>query len=266
MPKAGELTRHETDDKFKKQITEALRFDKFELHFQPIVSLHGDTDHRYEVFVRLNQETNDELVMPQDFLPTAERIGMATAIDRWVLNKTIGVLTERWSQGERIRFFIKLSASSLQDDTLIEWLKFQIKEKGLPPDTLLFEVKESVAITNLKNTKALSESLRAINCGFVLDEFGTGANPFQILEHIHVDFVRLGQEFMIDILENEKNQESIKNIATKASDLGKLTIAQHVQDVNSLSLLWGMGIHFIQGYVLQEPQPNLDYDFTEMSG
>ena len=266
VPKAGELTRQETDDRFKKQITEALRFDKFELHFQPIVSLHGDTDQRYEVFVRLNQDESDELVMPQDFLPTAERIGMATAIDRWVLNKTIGVLSERWKQGQRIRFFIKLSASSLQDDTLIEWLKFQIKEKGLPPDTLLFEVKETVAVTNLKNTKALSESLRGIHCGFVLDEFGRGANPFQILEHIHVDFVRLAQEFMTDILENEKNQESVQHLSNKANDLGKLTIAQHVQDVNSLSLLWGMGIHFIQGYVLQEPQPHLDYDFTEMAG
>ena len=87
IPKQGELTRHETDDKFKKQITEALRFDKFELHFQPIVSLHGDTDERYEVFVRINHDEDEELVMPQDFLPTAERVGMATAIDRWVLNK-----------------------------------------------------------------------------------------------------------------------------------------------------------------------------------
>ena len=266
IPKQGELTRHETDDKFKKQITEALRFDKFELHFQPIVSLHGDTDERYEVFVRINHDEDEELVMPQDFLPTAERVGMATAIDRWVLNKTIAVLTERWQKGQKIRFFIKLSASSLQDDTLVEWLKFQIKEKGLPPDTLLFEVKESVVVTNLKSTKALSESLREIHCGFVLDDFGAGANPFQLLEHIHVDFVRLGQDFMTDILENKKNQESVQHIANKASDLGKMTIAQHVQDVNSLSLLWGMGIHFIQGYVLQEPQPHLEYDFTEMTG
>lgn len=271
VPKKGEMTSTERDNELRKQITDALRYDKFELHFQPIVSLHGDTDHRYEVFVRLVQDAEegsdkDELIMPQDFLPSAERIGMATAIDRWVLNKTISELSERWKQGQRIRFFIKLSASSLQDDTLIEWLKFQIKEKGLPPDTLLFEVKESVAVTNLKNTKALSEALRSINCGFVLDEFGTGTNPFQILEHIHVDFVRLAQEFMTDILENEKNQESIQHIANKASGLGKMTIAQHVQDVNSLSLLWGMGIHFIQGYVLQEPQPHLDYDFTEMSG
>lgn len=266
IPKQGELTRQETDDRFKKQITDALRFDKFELHFQPIVSLHGDTDERYEVFVRLNQETTDDLVMPQDFLPSAERIGMGTAIDRWVLNKTITTLTESWNKGKKVRFFLKLSASSIQDDTLIEWLKFQIKEKGLPPDTLFFEVKESVAVTSLKNTKAISDALKTIHCGFVLDEFGAGANPFQILEHINVDYVRLGHEFMTDILENEKNQEIIKDIAMKASELGKMTIAQHVQDVNSLSLLWGMGVHFIQGYVLQEPQPHLEYDFTEMAG
>lgn len=266
VPKEGELTRHETDDRLRKEITDALRFDKFELHFQPIVSLHGDTDHRYEVFVRLSPQEDEELIMPQDFLPSAERIGMSTAIDRWVLNKTIKELSARWKAGEKIRFFIKLSASSIQDDTLLEWLKFQIKERGLPPETLYFEVKESVAVTNLKKTKELSEALKEINCGFILDDFGSGSNPFQILEHIKVDCIRLGEDFMTDILENEKNQEAIQEIANTANEMGTMTIAKHVQDVNSLSLLWGMGVHFIQGYVLQEPQPHLEYDFSEMAG
>ncbi len=266
IPEKGELTKHEVDAKFKEQLTDALKNDKFLLHYQPIVSLHGDTDERYEVFVRLETDDSEEIIMPQDFLPAAERIGMAIAIDRWVLYKTIQEFTNRLKDGKKTRFFIKLSASSLKDATLIDWLSYQIKEKQIPEHTLNFEVKETVAVTNLKNTKVLSHKLKALKCGFVLDDFGSGTNPFQLLDHIHADYVRMESSFMENLAENPQNQESIKKIAEQAAELGKFTIAQQVPDAGSLSLLWGMGVNFIQGYFLQEPLPTMEYDFTEMSG
>ncbi len=266
MPEEGELTRHEADVKFKKQLTDALKNDKFLLHYQPIVSMHGDTDERYEVFIRMETDGSSELVMPQNFLPAAERIGMSMAIDRWVLYRTIQEYSNRKKQGKSTRFFIKLSASSIKDDTLIDWLSYQIKEKGIPDNTLNFEVKEAVAVTNLKNTKQLSHKLKALKCGFTLDNFGTGTNPFQLLDHIHVDYIRIESSFMENLIDNQQNQNSIKSIAEQATELGKLTIAQHVPDATSLSLLWGMGINFIQGNFLQEPLASMNYDFTEMSG
>lgn len=265
VPKEGELTRHEADSKFKGQLTDAIMHNRFVLYYQPIVSLHGDTDERYEVFVRLKGEDGN-LIMPQDFFPAAERIGMAIAIDRWVLTRTIQVLFERWKKGNRTRFFIKLSAPSLKDDTLIDWLDYQIKEKKLPEDCLIFEVKETAAVTNLKYTKAMSENLRKINCGFVLDDFGAGANPFQILDHIDVDYIRLDRSFMDNLTESEKDQEAVQRITAQAAERGKLTIAQFVPDAGSLSVLWGMNVNFIQGNFLQEPSPVLNYDFTNMGG
>ncbi len=265
-PEKGELTRHEVDAKFKEQLTDALKNDKFLLHFQPIVSLHGDTDERYEVFIRMTSEDSNELIMPQDFLPAAERIGMSIAIDRWVLYRTIQEYSNRSQQGKNTRFFIKLSASSIKDDTLIDWLSYQKKDKNIPDNTLNFAVKETVAVTNLKNAKTLSHKLKELNCGFILDDFGTGTNPFQLLEHIHADYVRIESSFMENLADNPQNQESIKLIAERAAELGKLTIAQHVPDATSLSLLWGMGVNFIQGYFLQEPSAEMEYDFTEMSG
>jgi len=265
-PEKGELTRHEVDAKFKEQLTDALKNDKFLLHYQPIVSLHGDTNERYEVFVRMETDKKHELIMPQDFLPAAERIGMSIAIDRWVLYRTIQEYTTQLAQGKKIRFFIKLSASSIKDETLIDWLSYQIKDKNIHANTLNFEVKETVAVTNLKNAKTLSHKLKALECGFVLDDFGTGTNPFQLLNHIHADYVRIESSFMKNLADNPQNQESIKHIAEQAAELGKLSIAQHVPDAISLSLLWGMGINFTQGYFLQEPLADMEYDFTEMSG
>jgi len=265
-PDKGELTRHEVDAKFKEQLTDALKNDKFVLHYQPIVSLHGDTNERYEVFVRLETGDSNQLIMPVDFLPAAERIGMSIAIDRWVLYQTIQAFTARKAKGKSSRFLIKLSASSIKDDTLIDWLSYQIKEKKIPDNTLNFAIKETVAVTNLKNAKLLSQKLKALKCGLVLDDFGTGTNPFQLLDHIHVEYVRMESSFMENLAENPQNQESIKSLAEQAAELGKLSIAQHVPDAGSLSLLWGMGINFIQGYFLQEPAATMEYDFTEMSG
>ena len=266
VPEKGELTRHEIDAKFREQLTDSLKNDRFVLHYQPIVSLHGDTDERYEVFVRMETDDKDTIIMPQDFLPAAERIGMAIAIDRWVLYRTIQEFCNRRDAGKTTRFFIKLSASSIRDETLIDWLSYQIKEKQIPSHTLNFEVKETTAVTSLKQTKELSHKLKAIKCGFVLDDFGTGTNPFQLLDHVHADYVRIESSFMDNLAENPQNQETIRNLAEQAAELGKFTIAQRVPDAGSLSLLWGMGVNFIQGYFLQEPLPVMEYDFTEMSG
>ena len=266
VPEEGELTRHEIDSRYREQLTQALKNDMFTLFYQPIISLHGDTDERYEVFVRMLSEDGKDMIMPQDFLPAAERIGMSMAIDRWVLYRAIQDVIRRHQQGKTTRFFIKLSAASIKDETLIEWINFQIKDKHLPENALVFEVKESVAVTNLKSTKALADNLRKIKCGFVLDDFGSGTNPFQLLDHIDADYIRLDKSFMEDLTENPQNQEMIKNIAEQAAEHGKFTVAQFVKDANSLSLLWGMGVNFIQGYFLQEPQPEMTYDFTDIAG
>jgi EAL domain-containing protein (putative c-di-GMP-specific phosphodiesterase class I) len=266
IPAEGELTRHEVDSRFKEQLTQALKDDRFVLYYQPIISLHGDTDERYEVFIRMIAEDTKEMIMPQEFLPAAERIGMSIAIDRWVLYRVIQDLVKHIKAGKKTRFFLKLSAASIKDETLAEWIAFQIKDKGLPENSLVFEIKESVAVTNLKNAKDLAVSLKKMKCGFVLDDFGSGSNPFQLLEHIDADYVRLEKSFMNDLAENPQNQEIIRKLAEQASELGKLSIAQFVKDANSLSILWGMGVNFIQGYFLQEPQPEMNYDFTDIAG
>ena len=266
IPEKGELTRHEVDSKIKVQLTDALKNDNFIIHYQPIVSLHGDTGERYEVLVRLRNTETNKLIMPMDFLPAAERIGMAIAIDRWVLYHTIKQYTDRAKEGKSTQFFIKLSPSSLTDETLMDWLSYQIKEKQIPKHTLNFEIKEADAATNLASAKNLSHQLNKVGCGFILDDFGSGTNPFQLLEHVHTDYIRIDSNFMKELDDNPQNQETIKSIAEQAAELGKLTIAQQVPDAGSLSILWGMGFNFIQGYFLQEPTDSMEYDFTEMTG
>lgn len=265
QPKEGELTQKEIDAKVVNDLKQALRNNRFVLYYQPVISLHGDTDERYEVFVRM-LDKDDNIIMPLDFLPAAERTGMSVAIDRWILLSTIITLTKCWKEGKRTLFFVKLAANSLKDTSLMEWLKEQLKKYNVPKNSLIFEVKENVAVTSLKYTAELAKSLQELNCGFALDDFGTGKNPFELLKHIPADYLKLERSFMEELSTSTENQEAVKVITEKAMELNKLTIAQCVQDATSLSVLWGMGINFIQGNFLQEPSPNLDYDFTSMAG
>ena len=263
QPKEGELTQKEIDAKIVQDLKDAITSKRIVLYFQPIVSLHGDTDERYEVFVRLI-DTDGNVVMPADFLPAAERTGMSLAIDRCVLLNTMTTLTQRWKQGNRTMFFVKLTATSLKDSNLMNWLKEQLKKYNVPKDSLIFEVKESTAVTSLKYTAEIAKSLKNLNCGFLIDDFGTGSNPFELLKHVPADYLKLEKSFMEGLSESTENQEAVKEITEKAMELNKLTIAQFVQDASSLSVLWGMGLNFIQGNFLQEPSPDLDYDFTSM--
>jgi len=264
-PKEGELTQKEIDAQVVSNLRDALTNNRFVLHYQPVISLHGDTDERYEVLVRM-LDTNKKLIMPDDFLPAADRTGMAIAIDRWVLLNTITTLTKCWKDGKRTLFFVKLAANSLKDTSLMSWLKEQLKKYNVPKNSLIFEVKESVAVTSLKYTAELARSLQELNCGFALDDFGKGSNPFELLKHIPADYLKLERSFMEELSTSTENQEAVKAITQRAMELNKLTIAQCVQDATSLSVLWGMGINFIQGNFLQEPSPTLDYDFTSMAG
>ncbi len=265
QPKEGELTQKEIDAKVVTDLKLALKNNRFILNFQPVISLHGDTDERYEVFVRMLAK-DGTVIPPNDFLPAADRTGMSIAIDRWVLLTTITTLTKCWKEGKRTLFFVKLAANSLKDASLMSWLKEQLKKYNVPKNSLIFEVKESVAVTSLKYTAELAKSLRELNCGFALDDFGTGSNPFELLKHIPVDYLKLERSFMQDLSTSTENQEAVKAITEKAMELNKLTIAQCVHDATSLSVLWGMGINFIQGNFLQEPSAQLDYDFTSMAG
>lgn len=265
QPKEGELTQKEIDAKVVADLKLALKDNRFILNFQPVISLHGDTDERYEVFVRM-LDKNGKTIMPNDFLPAADRTGMSIAIDRWVLLTTITTLTKCWKEGKRTLFFVKLAANSLKDTSLMSWLKEQLKKYNVPKNSLIFEVKESVAVTSLKYTSELAKSLQELNCGFALDDFGTGSNPFELLKHIPADYLKLERSFMDDLSTSTENQEAVKAITEKAMELNKLTIAQCVQDATSLSVLWGMGINFIQGNFLQEPSADLDYDFSSMAG
>jgi diguanylate cyclase (GGDEF)-like protein len=264
-PKAGEMTQKQVDSEWATKIKEALTSDRLKLLFQPVVSLHGDPGERYEVFVRLIDEQG-EAVSPSEFMESAERSGIASALDRWVTLNAIKALKERRKAGKQAIFFIKLTAGSLQDESIPGWIKDQITQHQVPAECFVFELKEQTAVSYLNQAKALVQTLHEIESEFTLDGFGSGSNPFQIISHLPADYLKIDGHFMENLATSPENQAAIKQLTDKAHTMSKLTIAQRVDDANALSVLWGMGVNFIQGNFLCPPSETADYDFSSMGG
>jgi diguanylate cyclase (GGDEF) domain len=244
------------------RIRTALGHDRFRLVYQPIVSLHGDANEMYEVLLRMLAEDGGEMV-PGEFLGPTEQAGLMGDVDRWVLEHAIDVLAQRMQSGVRTRFFVKLSATSIVDPGLAEWLSEALKARRLPGDALVLEVSESVAVTHLKQAKALIKRTKELHCGLAIEHFGSGLNPFNLVKHLPADYLKIDGAFMRDLAESQESQETVKSLTDMAHSMGKLTIAERVEDAGTLAVLWQCGVNYIQGYFLQEPDVSLSYDFSE---
>ena len=242
------------------QIKAALKNNRFRLLFQPVVSLHGEPGEHYEVLVRMLDEEDKE-VPPEEFLPAAEKSGLMTYIDRWVLANAMQLLATRYEKGLRSRFFVKLSGASLCDQEFLPWLSERLKALRLDADTLILEISEDTALNYMKQAKATLAGLAQLRCRSALENFGLEQNTFQSLKHLDVNYVKIHGDLVANLATNVEHQEKVKAIADHVSGLGKQTIAAFVEDANSLAVLWQCSVDFIQGYFLQEPEAEMHYDF-----
>jgi len=241
-------------------IDNAFENNKFNLVFQPIASLTGETDERYEVLLRMVDDEGKQ-ILPGKFLPLAEQSDLILKIDRWVINEAIQLLTKRRAEGYNTILFIKLSGRTLTDQTLLPYISETLKAARLPGDALVFEISEPSAVTHLKLAKILSRGLAEMHCGFSVEDFGNGMNSFQLLKHLQVSYLKIDGSFIHNLSSSKENQTIVKSIVDMASSLNKPVIAEFVEDASSLTILWQSGVQYIQGNFLQEPVKDMDYDF-----
>jgi diguanylate cyclase (GGDEF)-like protein/PAS domain S-box-containing protein len=238
-------------------IDNALANNGFVLYYQPIISLHGAEGDYYEILLRMAGPKGE--IPPGQFMPIAERHGKLPAIDRWVIANAIRAIAERERAGHRTTFFIKLTAQSLDDQTLLPWIAQQLKTSRQRGDSLVFEMPESKVVTSLKQARAFAKGLEQIHCGFALEQFGSGLNSFQLLKHVPAHYLKIDRNFMADLPKQKDNQEKIKDICDQAHHAGKLTVAEFVEDAASMSILFSCGVNFVQGNFLQEPEKILSH-------
>ncbi|HEY9197759.1 MAG TPA: EAL domain-containing protein [Gammaproteobacteria bacterium] len=263
-PVADEQVGREREQQWNHLIQEALAEDRFHLVYQPIVSLQGETDEKYEVLLRM-RDSEGEDIRPGQFLPVALQTGQIADIDRWVIRKAVQVLAERRRGGASTVFFIKLAGTTLEDHELPLWINQQLKEARLASDAIVLEIAENDASQYLKSAKAFVNALASLHCKTSLEHFGSSPNSFQLLKHLPVDYLKIDGKFIHNLMSDNDNQAVVKSIVEMARSMNKVCIAEFVEDASSLTVLFQYGVHYIQGYFLAEPTEGLNYDFSEGS-
>ncbi len=243
-------------------IIKALDENRFRLLFQPIINLRGEGEEHYEAFVRMLDKDNEE-VSPYDFLPPMGPSDTAIKIDRWVILQTIKQLASHRSRGHDTRLFLNITAETLQDKTFTPWLSVALKAARLPGDSLIFQIREGDANNYMKQAKEFTKSVHELHSKVSICQFGCALNPFNTLKHIEADYVKIDGSFTEEIQKSDEAKEQVKEMVKSLQSAGKLTIIPLVENAGVLATLWQAGVNYIQGYYLQAPVPEMNYDFGD---
>lgn len=243
-------------------IQKALDDNRFKLLFQPIINLRGEGEEHYEAFVRMLNK-DDEEVSPYDFLPPVGPSEMAIKIDRWVILQTIKQLSSHRSRGHDTRLFLNVTAETLEDKTFTPWLSVALKAARLPGDSLIFQIREGDANNYMKQAKDFAKAVHELHAKVSICQFGCALNPFNTLKHIDVDYVKIDGSFTEELQKKDEAKEEVKEMIKSLQSAGKLTIVPLVENAGVLATLWQAGVNYIQGYYLQAPVPEMNYDFGD---
>jgi diguanylate cyclase (GGDEF)-like protein/PAS domain S-box-containing protein len=236
------------------RIRDALAGSAFVLHAQPVMSLRGDPIARSELLLRMEGE-NGDVIPPGSFLYIAERFDLIQEIDRWVVSRAIEILAEEQSAGREVVLCVNLSAKSVVDPVLPEHIATELKAQGADGRGLCFEVTETAAVVNIDRARHFASTVAELGCEFALDDFGAGFASFYYLKHLAFDLLKIDGEFVTDLITSRTNQLVVKAVVDIARGLGKRTIAEFVEDAETLELLRGMGVDFAQGFYVAKPAP-----------
>ncbi|MEO8777696.1 MAG: EAL domain-containing protein [Rhodanobacter sp.] len=251
-PAAREKADEERDRYWLELLQQALANNGLVLYHQQTISLQDAEGEFSEILLRMNGPQGE--VLPGFFMPIAEKHKLTGAVDRWVLEKSIHVLQARESQGQPTTFFIKITASSLLDDTLLPWLADRLGAAKLKHGHLVLEMTESKVMTLLRPAQEFVKGWKQLGGGFALEQFGSGLNSFQLLNHIDADYLKIDRSHMADLPQHADSQKKVSEICQQAHELNRLTIAEWVEDATSTSLLFACGVDFVQGNFLQLPE------------
>lgn len=250
--RARELELREQAEKaaWAERITDALDNDRFELHAQPIVELATNATVQHELLIRMRDRDDPaRLISPGAFLPAAEQLGLATDVDHWVVRRALEL-----SDGTHA-VEINLSAISIGDESLPADIEEQIEATGADPAKIVFEITETALLENDEAARQFAQRVRRLGCRLALDDFGTGYSSFTYLKHLPVDFLKIDMEFVRDAVHNESSRHVVNAVVALATAFGLQTVAEGVEDVETLDLLRRLGVDFAQGYYLGRPQP-----------
>jgi len=237
------------DKVWVKHIKAALMENRFRLVQQPVASLQGDDPVMFDVLVRMI-DTHGKEVLPAEFMAAAERNDLLKNIDRWVVGASLSFAAQR----KPGCLFVRLSKETAKDGTFLDWLDNHIRSSRAEPQRLCFQVTEDIAATYIPQVKALAGALRQKGFRFALDGFGSGRDSQGLLGSVPLDFVKIDGALVQGLTGDPKLQQRVRVLVEGATKRLIQTIGERVEDANTMAVLWQLGVQYIQGYFVNEPE------------
>jgi diguanylate cyclase (GGDEF)-like protein/PAS domain S-box-containing protein len=261
-PDDQEMRARHGEMQWVERITAALELDRFVLFAQEIRPLAtwnsntpgGEPPH-LEILVRM-LDADGALISPMAFIPAAERYGLMPRIDRWVIARACKTLAEcRIHFGKIPTCMINLSGGSVTDSGIVDFIRARLLQYSLPGDRVGFELTETAAIGNLSRAAELMGQLRELRCPLSLDDFGSGMSSFGYLRNLPVEYLKIDGEFVKDMATDNIDYAVVEAIFHIGKVMGIKTVAESVENAETLSALKQIGVDFAQGYHLARPMP-----------
>jgi diguanylate cyclase (GGDEF)-like protein/PAS domain S-box-containing protein len=241
------------------RINKAFDEDRFTLYHQKIVPVQGAEKGEAplsELLVRMIDEQG-QLVGPGSFIPAAERFGLVAEIDRWVLATALRQLADSgWADDEqRPRFTLNISGFSLGASDFLDLVIAEFETTGVDPGQILFEITETAAIADLTRAQRFLSALRGMGCHFILDDFGKGLSSLGYLRNLPLDYLKIDGSFVRNMTVDPIQTALVASIHEIADVMGLRTIAEFVEDEETLDAVRRLGIDYAQGFLLARPEP-----------
>lgn len=237
------------DKVWVKHIKSALMENRFRLVQQPIASLQGERPGMFDVLVRMIDPQGRE-VLPSEFMAAAARNDLLRNIDRWVVGASLSFAAHKKPEC----LFVRLSKETIRDAGFIEWLDNHLRSSRAEPPRLCFEVTEESAASHVPQFKALAAALRQRHFRFALEGFGAGRDSVGMLESVPLDFVKFDGAMVQGLAGDEQLQRRVRTLVEAARKHNIQTIGERVEDANTMAVLWQVGVQFVQGYFINEPE------------
>lgn len=236
------------------RMRDAIFNDQFLLYCQPIAVLKDNRSefNHYEILLRMTDEEKNP-VLPNAFIPSAERYGLMGEIDRWVIRRTLFTMSQHDMQGVQIN--INLSGNSLDDEHLLEYVLGQLHEFSIPPEQICFEITETAAIQHLNQARQFAQAFRQQGGRIALDDFGSGFSSFRYLKTLPVDCIKIDGSFVSGLLSNPTDQVTVEAITRIAHALGIQVAAEFATDTETIDRLREIGVEIAQGFGIGYPVP-----------
>lgn len=236
-----------------KHIKSALMEKRFRLAQLPIAGLRGDADGMYDLLVRMIDQQGNA-VLPSEFLPAAERNNLMKTIDRWMITAAIEFCEAHQAQ----RVFVKLSHHSIQDESLSEWMQGEFEKHKLDPSRLCVQFPEEDAAKYIKETRTAVAAFKMVGVQFALEHYGIDKNRYQILDMLKPNYIKIDGELMHTLSKDTALQDAVRKVAEAAQKRNIETIAERVENANEMAVLFQLGVHYMQGHYVHEPEVVLE--------